>query len=211
MIKPIRIAVYGSLKSGFALHSVLRGAQSKLLGVDRVSYFMLWDLNAYPCAIPTTNMADAISVEVYEVTPECLARLDATEGVDSFHYERVPIETRLGDAFIYQYHPESAAARLYQLQSARVVRSGNWTKPPISEVWSENAIRAALDPVYRSRVESCGMKWAPRPTNVIPFRDAGIKALAAPVKAPDPVEKTFDLGINFVEDTNHVDVSNPAV
>jgi gamma-glutamylcyclotransferase (GGCT)/AIG2-like uncharacterized protein YtfP len=210
LIKPIRVAVYGSLKSGFGLHNVLKNHNAKLLGTDRIGYMLMWDLNAYPCIVPSVNMADSASIEVYEVTPECLKRLDATEGVESFHYERVPIETRLGEAFIYQYHPESTAQRLNTMRSARIVRSGNWTQPPVSELWSENVVLATMDATYRARVESCSLRYRrPPATNVVPFRE--VKALPAPAKPAAPVENSFDIGISFVEDTNHVDVSDSPV
>lgn len=214
MNEPIRVAVYGSLKSGFGLHNTLKRWDSKLLGTDRLSYYLMFDLNAFPAVVPSTNMADSISVEVYEISKECLSVLDGVEGVDAFFYERVKVETRLGDAWMYQYHPESTAVRLNQLNAGRIVQSGTWTKSPVTTLWSAAAIMAGMDATYRARVEACQQSRgipSPARTNIVPFRQAGVAALAPPAPPPVPKEVQFDLGINYVEEATNVDVSDPAI
>ena len=208
----IRVAVYGSLKSGFGLHTTLKNHESKLLGKDRIPYFLMMDLNAYPAIMPSMGMGDAVDVEVYEITEACLASLDRIEGVDSFHYERIPIETRLGQAFIYQYHPEAAASRLFQYNGIRIVEGGNWAKPPQSSLWSLHVTLTSLDPGYRARIEETHHAKRYRAgTNVIPFRQGGIPVLAPPKPVEPPKEAQYDLSINFVEDVANVDVSDSAI
>lgn len=83
------IFVYGSLKRGFQLHHLLKnqvfwGAASTL------PYFRLFDIGSYPGLI---QAAPGVSVqgELFEVTSDCLQRLDDAEGVGEGLYARRPI------------------------------------------------------------------------------------------------------------------------
>ena len=87
------IFVYGSLKHGYALNSLLKGQLS--LG-DAVTgpLYRLFDLGSYPGLVEWPEGL-AIRGEVYQVTPECLRRLDKAEGVAQRLYTRrsVAIQT----------------------------------------------------------------------------------------------------------------------
>ena len=92
------IFVYGSLKRGYALHSLL--TSQRFLGTAQtVAHYRLFDLGEYPGLIDVNADALlepwlvgleglAIHGELYEVSTECLERLDEAEGVNERLYER---------------------------------------------------------------------------------------------------------------------------
>ena len=114
-----RVAVYGTLKRGHRNHHWLNGAD--MLGHDRLTGITLYDLGPYPGAKLTPSAG--VSVEVYAIDAERLARLDEledylplapTEGV----YDRTVLATQYGDAWCYIYNPTVEATSL--------VKSGEW-------------------------------------------------------------------------------------
>ena len=80
------IFVYGSLKQGYALHSLLH-EQIYLGEAVTEPLYRLFDLGSYPGLV---EWPEGLSVrgEVYQVNPDCLLRLDAAEGVAERHYVR---------------------------------------------------------------------------------------------------------------------------
>lgn len=82
-----RVFVYGTLKAGGDLHAALRGAP--LVGKRCLTGFRLYDTGfGYPAAVEGPGL---LYGEVYEVTEEVLATLDAVEGVPDL-YRRVDVE-----------------------------------------------------------------------------------------------------------------------
>jgi gamma-glutamylcyclotransferase (GGCT)/AIG2-like uncharacterized protein YtfP len=70
--------VYGTLKKGGRLHSVL-GSSSEFLGVFRTIEDK-FDMHDYGCPIMVLeNGSFKIKGELYKVTPECMARVTAVE------------------------------------------------------------------------------------------------------------------------------------
>ena len=70
--------VYGTLKKGGNLHSVL-GNSSEFLGVCSTEESN-WDMYDYGCPIMVTKYEGfKIKGELYSVTPECMARVTAVE------------------------------------------------------------------------------------------------------------------------------------
>ena len=70
--------VYGTLKKGGTLHSVL-GNSSEFLGVCSTEESN-WDMHDYGCPIMVTkDEGFKIKGELYSVTPECMARVTAVE------------------------------------------------------------------------------------------------------------------------------------
>lgn len=86
------IFVYGTLKRGDVRSAALAGA--RFLGEARTEpRYRLYDCGEYPALVGAPPGAGGVSIEgeVYEATPECLARLDEVEGVAEQLYERAPI------------------------------------------------------------------------------------------------------------------------
>lgn len=97
----MRVAVYGSLRSGLYNSGLLSG--STLLGVDTLGGWGMYSLGAFPTVIPGSGK---ILVEVYLVDHDTLGRLDSLEGwwgdlSDRNYYERLVVRTRFGKAYIY--------------------------------------------------------------------------------------------------------------
>jgi len=134
----MRVAVYGTLKSGMENSHLL--ARARFLGTVRLSQIALYDLGSYPAA--RRSPSDGIQVEVYEIDCETLLALDALEEYDplaviSSLYRREIIPTVFGEAWIYIYN-RSLAGR-------RPLRISNW-KP-------RSAGRVERDDAERSRSE----------------------------------------------------------
>lgn len=99
-----RVAVYGSLRKGFYNHHIIEG--SIFLGEDWIFEINLYDLGPYPGAL--MEQSDGVLVEVYEVSDQCLLRLDELEGFlendQNSLYRRIPIESSYGSVWIYIYN-----------------------------------------------------------------------------------------------------------
>ena len=100
--------VYGTLKKGGTLHSVL-GNSSEFLGVCSTEESN-WDMHDYGCPIMVTkDEGFKIKGELYSVTPECMARVTAVEcgaGYVPFMIDTYDVDYPEGDpskaiAFIY--------------------------------------------------------------------------------------------------------------
>ena len=114
-----RVAVYGTLKHGHRNHHWLNGAD--MLGQDRLTEITLYDLGPYPGAKLTSSTG--VTVEVYAINAEQLARLDELE--DYLHhspakgmYDRRVLATQYGDAWCYIYNPP--------VEATSQIKSGEW-------------------------------------------------------------------------------------
>ena len=85
-----RLFVYGTLRKGQGRSTLLDG--QKFLGeVKTEPDYRLYSNGAYPCLV---EAADGVSVqgELWEVHDDCLARLDAVEGVDAGLFGRKKVK-----------------------------------------------------------------------------------------------------------------------
>ena len=95
-----KVAVYGSLLSGFSNHQLL--STSKYLGVTVVEGFDMYSLTAFPAVTPTKG--GRIVAEVYEIDEPTLERLDRLESYPRFYNRmKTPVKTidYKGEAWIY--------------------------------------------------------------------------------------------------------------
>jgi gamma-glutamylcyclotransferase (GGCT)/AIG2-like uncharacterized protein YtfP len=84
------VFVYGTLKTGGANHSFLTGQRLLGAGCTRPE-FRLHELDGYPGMVRGPAPGRSIGGEIWEVDPDCLARLDELEGVGSGLYARESI------------------------------------------------------------------------------------------------------------------------
>jgi len=83
----ILLFVYGTLLNGFPLHYHLQKSSVKYLGEGHVEG-TLYDLGAYPGAVPSAS-SSKIKGEVYELTdPKKLKELDEVEGYNPSNPKR---------------------------------------------------------------------------------------------------------------------------
>ncbi len=103
------VAVYGSLRQGFGNHRLLEG-QTFLNKTRTTERFSMFSLGGFPYVdLDLPNPLSQIVVETYQVTPECLKRLDILEGYPRF-YNRTEVTLEDGNtAWIYHirnYNPK---------------------------------------------------------------------------------------------------------
>ncbi|HYD84303.1 MAG TPA: gamma-glutamylcyclotransferase family protein [Opitutus sp.] len=90
---PILLFIYGTLKRGCSNHRVLAG--QTFLGEARTAPgYRLYDLGEYPGMIAVSGDHQGVSGELWSVTPEILAQLDAFEGIPQGLYRRERIALR---------------------------------------------------------------------------------------------------------------------
>lgn len=104
MSESVLLAVYGTLKAGCSNHALI--VQAPLVGYDKLCQICLYDIGPYPGA--RLEASSGIEVEVYDVTPTLLARLDLLEEYDPADpahslYTRELVATRFGPAWVYLY------------------------------------------------------------------------------------------------------------
>jgi len=81
--------VYGTLKSGGSNHGWMQN--QLLLGPARTRPgYTLYSLGDYPGLVAHASDMEGVTGELWAVTNDCLARLDAFEGVAEKLYARVP-------------------------------------------------------------------------------------------------------------------------
>lgn len=84
------VFVYGTLKRGGRYHSML--AQQRFVSDARtVPGYTLYRPADYPGMVRSTEDCEGVTGELWEVTSECLRRLDQLEGLNEQLYERVAI------------------------------------------------------------------------------------------------------------------------
>ena len=84
-----RVFVYGTLKSGYYNHRVLRSAKFIETTVKQVPFRMV-SLGAFPALVPDNSKHD-MTGEVYEVDADTMEDLDRLEGFPTF-YSRTQID-----------------------------------------------------------------------------------------------------------------------
>lgn len=131
-VKPILIAVYGSLRAGLHNHTIL--GDSKLLGeFDTPPIYDMYSCGSFPGLV--LDGSTSIKMEVYQVTDyisKCVERLESyVKGQElENHYNKVMIDTPYGEAGTYIYN--HSVSRLPQ------VESGNW------KVWKDELKKQML-------------------------------------------------------------------
>lgn len=118
-----RVAVYGTLRRGYANHHLL--ATALFLGNDLSRDILLYDLGEYPGA--KEEASDGIEVEVYRVDSQTLQALDQLEEYDPFSpasslYVRRELQTAFGVAWVYLY--QGSVVGLH------AIRKGSWGARP---------------------------------------------------------------------------------
>ena len=118
------IFVYGSLREGMGLNSVL--TSSKRHGTHKsLPKYTMYDLGAFPCIVDKGNTS--IVGDLYEVTEDIVQHLDIIEGVPNL-YERGLIELDYDNvfevqAYFWSYDADDDAKIL---NSSFEVSSGDW-------------------------------------------------------------------------------------
>lgn len=97
------VAVYGTLRKGHGNHYLI---DKEPLSTERLYGWRMYGFGIPGCK-RTDNPEESIVIEIYEVSDNMLANMDRLEGyregtVSTF-YDRVSVETSLGDTFIYEY------------------------------------------------------------------------------------------------------------
>lgn len=112
-----KVAVYGSLRSGHGNSYLLESANFVGIGETKQQEFTMRSMGGFPAVYKGGK--NKIVVEVYEVTPEQLGRLDRLEGHPNW-YQREVVETTLGPAEMY-IMPMSERETILP-----VIKSGDW-------------------------------------------------------------------------------------
>jgi gamma-glutamylcyclotransferase (GGCT)/AIG2-like uncharacterized protein YtfP len=121
----MRVAVYGTLKSGFHNNYLLDGMH--YIGKFKsCKPAVMYSRGGFPIlSLESTDVATPITVEIYEVTEECLHnRLDRLEGFPDW-YNRSEVmfhnDTMAGPVKAWIYHQDGT-------HNLPVVNNGNWEK-----------------------------------------------------------------------------------
>ncbi len=97
--------VYGTLKRGFGNNLLLRNAEfvGEATTIESDAFIMLTN-GRFPAVYRKDQCGDAVSGELYRVTPEELRRVDELEGHPCW-YVRQEVETTGGKAWMYFLFP----------------------------------------------------------------------------------------------------------
>ncbi len=131
-VKPILIAVYGSLRAGLHNHTIL--GDSKLLGeFDTPPIYDMYSCGSFPGLV--LHGATSIKMEVYQVTDYISKSIERLEGYvkgqeSDNHYNKVMIDTPYGEAGTYIYN--FSISRLPQ------VEGGDW------KIWKDGLKKQML-------------------------------------------------------------------
>ncbi len=92
----VKVFVYGTLKKGFGLHTML-GKDSVFISDYTLRDYTLFDVgcNSFPLAVPKYN--SIVKGELYEVSNEAMVNMDAIE-INSGY-----IKEKDGDVYFYRY------------------------------------------------------------------------------------------------------------
>ena len=123
--------VYGTFRRGFCRHKYLKSLRARLVARGMVGG-ALYDLGAYPGAIPSSEPASFVTGEVYRLPNSALAWkvLDEVEGAERISpesglFRREPVEVQLD-------HGEIVQAWIYWLNRVHVpkrrIASGDYTR-----------------------------------------------------------------------------------
>jgi len=127
------VAVYGSLRKGFENHFHLSGSGSTFLRTDSLTGFDLYAAE-YPYM---TRGSGQVVVELYDVSPEVLARLDELEGHPGL-YERTTVRSDSG-----------LEAQAYLMPRERMPSDAE----PIAGDWSSARPRRGVDTQGRQSLD----------------------------------------------------------
>lgn len=84
------VFVYGTLRRGFLRHSAI--ADQRYLGVAFTEpKYSIFHISGFPALVEDSVSGKEIWGELYEVTLDCLSKLDEIEGVSSNLFRRQPI------------------------------------------------------------------------------------------------------------------------
>ena len=83
-----RIFVYGTLKRGLSNSGYMRG-QTFVAEARTEPVYRLYEFGGYPGMVPAETDGISILGEIYDIDPECRARLDELEDVAHGTYELV--------------------------------------------------------------------------------------------------------------------------
>jgi len=110
--KRCKVAVYGTLRKGCANHRYLEDA--KYIETGRLSGWNMYSNGSYPYVAKSSG---SITVEIYEIDEETLARIDGLEGYPG-HYERMRVNTEYGKSWLY--YVDEVPSRCFKISS------GDW-------------------------------------------------------------------------------------
>lgn len=127
----MHVFVYGTLKAGHGNNVLLH--DSKLVGTAHTKHeFRMFTAGGFPVVCDTdvkSISAHQVSGELYEITPDVLARLDRLEGYPTM-YDRQETEVDVQDTGIYQTAWMYVGASDYwgfdRMQPCRI-EGGRWT------------------------------------------------------------------------------------
>ncbi len=111
MVALERVFTYGTLRRGERAATLMREASFVDVALTEPR-FTLFDLGAYPAAVP--GGVHAIAGELYDVSPELLAMLDRFEGVPEL-YRRERVVAGHREAWIYLMPRPPAQGRVLAL------------------------------------------------------------------------------------------------
>lgn len=113
---PIKVAVYGTLKIGGALHGNMKSINAVFNEKKVIPGFKMYDLGPFPAVVK--DDVSEISVEIYNINEEGLARLDRVEGYPNF-YNRMQLED---GSWIYFMDKSKVSS------DWTIIKDGNWKK-----------------------------------------------------------------------------------
>ena len=118
-----KIFVYGTLKSGFSDHFLLKKAPAAFYGKIRTKpNYHLYDVGSFPGLILDESVEGGVEGELYEVPQSAFKDLDKYECVSSGLLKRELIELEDGTkAYAYLFKSD--------LDNASKVKSGRWMMP----------------------------------------------------------------------------------
>ena len=85
------VFVYGTLKRHGSNHRFLAG-QEFIDDAQTTHGYILYALGDYPGMVRSKNAGDFVTGEIWNVDDNCLAQLDALEGIDEGLYARESVE-----------------------------------------------------------------------------------------------------------------------
>ena len=123
MVRMRRLFVCGSLRRGEINHGRFEGFGDHLIAIGTISGVILKHLGAYPALFLSADPRDRVVGEVYDVSDELGAVVDAWERGDGYAPSAVEVTTTEGtiqaEAYFYS-HPERIAGH-------PVVEGGDWS------------------------------------------------------------------------------------
>jgi len=108
--KDIPLAVYGTLRKGFANYAVHSEA-STFLGTFRTSKKYRLIIEDYPCVLPFNNSGHQIEVDLFMIDAETLSRIDQFEGHPDL-YQRTEVLLNNG-VLAWLYIRETEDTKIY--------------------------------------------------------------------------------------------------